>query len=100
MTPEDIARLWESVGKTGMTQYKLKVDLNSHVLQLINRDPNQQQQAAGGVAPGLTSSAPGAGTHSELFQSVSTKVADMQLDHTVGAVKATKKSDMDGKAAA
>ena len=41
MTPEDIARLWEGVGKSGMTQYKLKVDLNADVLELIGRDPNQ-----------------------------------------------------------
>ena len=28
MSPEEIAKLWESIGKTGLTQYKLKVDLN------------------------------------------------------------------------
>ena len=38
MTPEEIARLWESVGKAGLTQYKLKVDLTSEVLEIIERD--------------------------------------------------------------
>lgn len=92
MTPEDISRLWDSIGKQGLTQYKLKVDLNADVLELIDRDPTQQP--AGGVAPGLT---PATVNQSELFHSVSTKIADTQLDHTVGAVKATKGSAMDPK---
>ena len=49
MTPEEIARLWDSVGKAGLTQYKLKVDLTPEVNEIIERDQNQQ--AAGGVAP-------------------------------------------------
>ena len=49
MTPEEIARLWESVGKAGLTQYKLKVDMAPDVLEIIEREQNQQ--AAGGVAP-------------------------------------------------
>ena len=56
MTPDDISRLWESIGKQGLTQYKLKVDLNPDVMDLISRDPTQQ--AASGVAPGLTPNQP------------------------------------------
>lgn len=52
MTPEDISRLWDSIGKQGLTQYKLKVDLNPDVMELIDRDPTLQ--VASGVAPGLT----------------------------------------------
>ena len=66
MTPDEISRLWESIGKQGLTQYKLKVDLNPDVMELIDRDPTQQ--AAGGVAPtGLSSQQV---NQSELFQSV------------------------------
>ena len=38
MSPEEIAKLWESIGKTGLTQYKLKVDLNQDCMELVNRD--------------------------------------------------------------
>lgn len=86
MSPEEIARLWDSIGKQGLTQYKLKVDLNADVQELIDRDQNQQ--AAGGVAPGLTPQT----KQGELFQSVTTGVMDMQLDHTVGAVKGPTKT--------
>lgn len=41
MSPEDIARLWESIPKQGLTQYKLKVDLNADVQEIIERDGTQ-----------------------------------------------------------
>ena len=87
MSPEEIAKLWESIGKTGLTQYKLKVDLNQDCMELVNRDGGAAASAAPG--PGLASSgiASSQGQKSELFQSVRTHVMDMQLDHTAGAGK-------------
>lgn len=82
MSPEEIGRLWDQIGKSGLTQYKLKVDLNQDIQDIIERDVNSGP--AGGVAPGLTQ--PPA-QKEELFKSVSNKVMDTQLDHTVGAVK-------------
>ena len=38
MTPEEIARLWDTVGKAGLTQYKLKVDMTPEVTEIIDRD--------------------------------------------------------------
>lgn len=70
------------------------MDLASDVLEIIEKDQNQQ--AAGGVAPGLAQNQKP--QQPELFQSVRTGVMDAQLDHTVGAVKATQKSEMDSKA--
>ena len=80
MSPEEIAKLWESIGKTGLTQYKLKVDLNQDCMELINRDGG----SAAGAAPGPGGLASSQGQKSELFQSVRTNVMDMQLDATVG----------------
>lgn len=53
----EIAKLWEGINKQNMTQYKLKVDLNADVRQLIDRDP--AKIAAGGVAPELMTNARG-----------------------------------------
>jgi hypothetical protein len=40
MTQEEIGRLWDGVGKQGLTQYKLKVDLAADVLEIIEKDQN------------------------------------------------------------
>jgi hypothetical protein len=38
MSPDEIGRLWEQIGKAGLTQYKLKVDLNPDILEIIEKD--------------------------------------------------------------
>ena len=38
MSPEEIGRLWEGIGKQGLLQYKLKVDMTPEVNEIIDRD--------------------------------------------------------------
>ncbi len=48
MTPEEIAKLWEGVDKSKLLQYKLKVDMNSDVINIMNTGG----ETSGGAAPG------------------------------------------------